>query len=250
MYYSLLSSTRYDESLLKCGWNNDIDGPSPFFLLPFHFDRLREASEQHDWQGANTLSYTMLKEKCRQKVEQEGHTQAVKVRITLSEAGEIEVTVSAVASFQSDPMGLVHFNPMLDIPPDDNSIVAVHIDSMSTPSSLFTRTKTTNRALYDEARTRAKISSSTSEVVLFNDDSSITEASISNVSFFRAGRWLTPSASTGCLPGVLRRWLLQKGLIDEDHGEQLTVNRILEGDWVLLSNGVQGCRLGRIALIP
>ncbi|KAJ4472612.1 aminotransferase [Lentinula edodes] len=248
--YFLLSSTRYDTSLLKFGWNNDIDGPSPFFILPFHFDRLQDAAEQHGWQESKRLlSYAKLKEKCCIKVEEECTGQAVKVRITLSEAGEIEVTVSAVSPFQTNPMSLAHFNPTLDAYPIDNPVVSVYLDSMSTPSTLFTRTKTTHRVPYDEARARSKISSPTSEVVLFNDDTSITEASISNVSFFRAGRWLTPSTSTGCLPGVVRRWLLSNKLVDEDHEEQLTTNSISEGDWVLLSNGVQGCRLGKITLI-
>lgn len=81
--YFLLSSTRCDASLLKFGWNNDIDGPSPFFILPFHFDRLQDAAEQHGWQEAKRLlSYAKLKEKCRIKVEEECTGQAVKVGVS------------------------------------------------------------------------------------------------------------------------------------------------------------------------
>ncbi|KAJ3750820.1 aminotransferase [Lentinula detonsa] len=247
--YFLLSSTRYDEILRQFEWNNDTDGSSPFFLLGYHFDRLLDASEQHGWhETKRSLSYACLKEKCREKVEREGKDQAYKVRITLSKEGEIEVAVSPVVPFRTDPMGLARFNPMLDAAPEDSTI-NVHLDSMSTSSSLFTRTKTTYRVLYDEARARAKIVSPTSEVVLFNDNHEITEASISNVSFFRAGRWLTPTTSTGCLPGVLRKWLLEKKVIDEDYDKQLTTVVISEGDWVLLSNGVHGCRLGRITMV-
>ncbi|KAE9409098.1 D-aminoacid aminotransferase-like PLP-dependent enzyme [Gymnopus androsaceus JB14] len=246
--YFLLSSTRYDETLLKFSWNDDFDGPSPFFLLPYHFDRLIGAAEQHGWlQVKQSLSYEILKQKCHEKVKEVGP--ALKVRITLSEAGDVYITVSPVTPFTSDPIELVYFNPTTGVPPNEGSIVTVFLDSQATPSSLFTRTKTTQRVHYDEARRRAKIASPTSEVILFNDDSLITEASISSVCFFRSGHWLTPSTSTGCLPGVLRRWLLEKELVVVDNKKQLTTSKISEGDWVLLSNGVQGCKLGRITLV-
>ncbi|KAJ3828441.1 aminotransferase [Lentinula raphanica] len=248
--YALLSSTRYDRSLENFEWNNDIDGPSSFFLLRYHFDRLLDASNQHGWQKAQrSLSYSQLKQKCREEVEREGQGHAHKVRITLSEEGEIEVTLSPVSPFERDPLGLAHIDPTSDLSRDE-PIISVYLDTTPTTSSLFTHTKTTQRALYDEARVRAKIASPTSEVVLYNENLEITEASISNVSFFRAGRWTTPAESTGCLPGVIRRLLLEKNFIDEDHEKSLTKDTILEGDWVLLSNGVHGCRLGRITAVP
>ncbi|EEB97789.1 hypothetical protein MPER_02822, partial [Moniliophthora perniciosa FA553] len=43
----------------------------------------------------------------------------------------------------------------------------------------------------------------------------ITETSIANVAFCRDEGWVTPDASTGCLTGVFRRWLLEKGRIKE-----------------------------------
>jgi len=36
---------------------------------------------------------------------------------------------------------------------------------------------------------------------------------VRNVTFFRHGRWVTPHDSTGCLPGVMRRWLLEQRLV-------------------------------------
>ncbi|KAE9409092.1 hypothetical protein BT96DRAFT_806765 [Gymnopus androsaceus JB14] len=165
----------------------------------------------------------------------------------LSEAGDVDITVSPVAPFTSDPIELVYFNPTTGVPPNEGSTVTVFLDSQATLSSLFTRTKTTQRVQYDEARGRAEIASPTSEVILFNGDSLITEASISSVFFFRCGHWLTPSTSTGCLPGS-QVWLLEKELVVVVDKKQLTTSKISEGDWVLLSNGVQGCRLGRITV--
>src|SRR6266852_9215370 len=42
-------------------------------------------------------------------------------------------------------------------------------------------------------------------------------ASERNVAFFLHGRWVTPHESTGCLPGVVRRWLLEQHLVVTDN---------------------------------
>lgn len=78
--YFLLSSTRYDETLLKFSWNDDLDGSSPFFLLPYHFDRLIEAAERHGWQRAiKAVSYDILKKKCYDIVSKAGMEGSFKV---------------------------------------------------------------------------------------------------------------------------------------------------------------------------
>lgn len=112
--------------------------------------------------------------------------------------------------------------------------------------------------MYDEARTRASVpplsatpSADTTlpaDVLLYNPLNQISETTIYNVAFYRSKRWQTPPVSTGCLPGVLRRWLLEQGRIYEADENLLTRESIQEGECVLLFNGVQGCRLGRLAL--
>lgn len=63
--YQLLSSTRFDPFLATLSWNNDLDGPCSFFLLPYHFDRLASAAKAHKWDhAASILSYSHLKSAC------------------------------------------------------------------------------------------------------------------------------------------------------------------------------------------
>jgi 4-amino-4-deoxychorismate lyase len=45
----------------------------------------------------------------------------------------------------------------------------------------------------------------------------------------------------------MKRWLLEQGRIKEDEEGVLTKDSIQPGEWVLVTNGVIGCRLGRIA---
>ena len=70
--YQLLTSTRYDPFLATLSWNNDHDGPSSFFLLPFHFDRLISAAKIHKWDDTTSiLSYDLLKSTCLDAISKE-----------------------------------------------------------------------------------------------------------------------------------------------------------------------------------
>jgi 4-amino-4-deoxychorismate lyase len=128
----------------------------------------------------------------------------------------------------------------------------IYVDTESITPSIFTATKTTFRDVYDHARTRNEkrlqpgSNWGGSDVLLYNDNGCIMEAIIFNVAFYRSSKWVTPSTNSGCLPGVMRRWLLHNHQISEDESRCLTKDSIQPGEWVLLFNGVQGCRLGKV----
>lgn len=158
--------------------------------------------------------------------------------------------VSPTVHFLSDPAAASLFNPISDIIPSEiGSILTIHIDIQPTPTSIFTSTKTTQRTVYNDARARIGLPPgplAESDVLLYNPDNLITETSIFNVAFYRSSFWITPATTTGCLPGVFRRWLLEQGRIREADQHSLTKDSIKDGECVLLFNGAQGCRLGRI----
>ena len=67
--YSLLTSTRYDPILESCKWNDDAEGPQPFFLLPYHLERLISAAKAHGWTNVRSaLTYSVLKTACAEVV--------------------------------------------------------------------------------------------------------------------------------------------------------------------------------------
>ncbi len=142
----------------------------------------------------------------------------------------------------------------LEPPSFGQDLLIIHRDITSTPSSLFTRTKTTRRDHYTAARDRFKIppppTPSVHEVVLYNQDGDITETSIRNIAFLRRNppRWVTPRTSTGCLTGVARYWLLDHGRVVESNEGELKWMDVIEGEYVLTFNGVEGCRLGRVTI--
>lgn len=93
------------------------------------------------------------------------------------------------------------------------------------------RHKTSDRAFYDDARTRA----GTFEVVFVGLDGFLTEGSFTNVFVPRNGALLTPSARRGLLPGVLRARLIDEGRAIE---AELTPRDLCEGFWI--GNALRG----------
>ena len=139
-----------------------------------------------------------------------------------------------------------HISPSMDhLPQALGDPITLFLDSVPTPSSLFTTTKTTNRTHYAAARARFGLPDvgGSADVLLWNTKGMLTETSVRNVAFFRRCRWVTPHDSTGCLPGVTRRWLLEQGLVVADDQGLLTTDRVQEGELVLIFNAVEGCRI-------
>ena len=112
------------------------------------------------------------------------------------------------------------------------SIVA---DTAST-SDVFLRHKTTHRRAYEAAKTR---SPHVEEVLLVNERGELTEGTIGNIVLVLDGRWVTPAATCGLLPGVFRRVLLERGSVVEDVLSPYDMQR---ADAAYLINSVRGWR--------
>ncbi|CAA7264846.1 unnamed protein product [Cyclocybe aegerita] len=255
--YLLLTSTRYDPFLEIFTWNYDDDGPSPFFLLRHHCDRLNAAIDAHDWPNARSShNYSNLKAACVNAIIEESSKEDISgayyVRITLSRKGEIAVTASPLpARFSYDPL----LAPLSTAPSgstdsllDDPPPLSVFLDKQPTPTSIFTQTKTTFRQLYEQAKERNRhvlgSTSTSSDILLYNLQEQLLETTIFNIAFYRSGKWLTPKTTSGCLSGVIRRWLLEHERIREDTEGVLMKADVREGELVLLFNGHISTHIG------
>lgn len=164
--------------------------------------------------------------------------------------GRLEVTVAPVAARPFDILEASALSPseipvwLASLPGQYSRPLIVVLDTHATSQSQFTSHKTTNRDPYSAARDRRAIEEQTepTEVILYNQNNEITEGSLRNVSFWRDGTWITPPSSSGGIGGTIRRWMMEQGRVRE---RVIKIDELVEGEWVLLSNAVEGCSIGR-----
>jgi branched-chain amino acid aminotransferase len=76
------------------------------------------------------------------------------------------------------------------------------------------------------------------EALLLNDAGRVAEGAASNLFIRRGSRWLTPPLTEGCLPGVMRRRVLELSGGEE---APLAPSDLWEADGVYLTNALMGC---------
>jgi hypothetical protein len=279
--FRLFTSLRFDPRLLECAANTAAGpGPSPFYMLSLHRDRMLEAAKHFGFSKAEArLSGPSGLENLLQTLKDlvdVNSTTPKRVRVVIDKHGEISVEI-----FESPPRALRSLFPTRLPPPgaapprvnpltggaltlgaDDSTAqqgpgygepsrdqtYSVMVDPVGTEPSPFTSYKTTSRDMYSEARTRVGIKSmADSQEVLIKStkDGEIMEGSLTTVLFWRGGRWVTPPTSSGGQIGTTRRWLLAHGLCEE---EVVRSADLVDGEECWISNGVRGFVPGIIKL--
>jgi para-aminobenzoate synthetase/4-amino-4-deoxychorismate lyase len=102
--------------------------------------------------------------------------------------------------------------------------------------------KTTRRAVYEAA---AASRPDCGEVILWNADGYVTETAIANIAVCREGRWVTPPASEGLLPGTMRAELLARGIVVEG---RIPADSLDAGSQLAAFNSLRGWR--QLQLVP
>jgi para-aminobenzoate synthetase/4-amino-4-deoxychorismate lyase len=100
------------------------------------------------------------------------------------------------------------------------------------PTDVFLYHKTTNRAVYEQARRPAF-----DDVILWNRLGEATESTIANLVVQLAGRRVTPPVACGLLPGTLRAELLASGELTE---RVVTMDELTKAEHLWLVNSVRG----------
>ncbi len=125
-------------------------------------------------------------------------------------------------------------------PPMDGPIGVIALPCPVDPSDWRLSHKTSDRGFYEDALSAAK-GMGAAEAVLVRDDGHVTEGSFTNIFVERDGVLLTPPASLGLLPGILREYLIEKGQARE---AELTLDDLADG--FQLGNAVRGLFAARL----
>lgn len=231
------ATAEYDEALLKARFFTEAPEivrlietlrwtpEGGFHLLPRHLARLAASSRYFGFVCQESRVRRALDAAVAGKVEPQ------RVRLTLGERGDVEVTTAA---FSATPPGSVWRYAFADTAVDSDDWRVRH--------------KTTAREFYDQALASAP---RCDEVVFINQRGEVTEGSRSNIFVERDGVWLTPPLSSGLLDGCLRREMIE-------NGPQRVIERVLypadlKAGTVWFGNALRGLVRGedvRIAQAP
>lgn len=99
------------------------------------------------------------------------------------------------------------------------------------------RYKTTHRPWYADATHWLSEQPEVFDLLFLNQHGALCEGSRSNVYVQRRGVWLTPPVDSGCLPGVQRADLLDRGQVEE---RVLTLKDLHDAENIRLSNALRG----------
>lgn len=174
-----------------------------------------------------------------------------KLRLLVNKRGDIRCEAYPITSKTSDEANYVVENLFSGFL-DDLPTYKVYLYDTKISPSCFTSFKTTYREHYNKAREQmAKLhegQSGPAEILLFNTAGELMEGSITNcyVKFHLEDKWfyITPTLSTGCLCGVMRNLLVTKGIVTEL--KRIDESQLVDGDEILLSNGIMGIFKGQI----
>lgn len=263
--YSLMTSMRW--TVLG---TQDRQPPPPYFdLLPdgtrnnltLHVDRLRASAKGFHWHIVGKLleercGYIYILGKIRSHLDtlpspSRSVARVYKLRICISKFGKVEIDSALISEDASTEnkwvmpfarsLSITHFPPTV-------ARAKVFVDHYPTFQSLYTIHKTTHRQHYNNSRSREGVSKAgptQADVLLWNPDGNVMEASCSTPYFFHNNGWVTPSRKDGGNMGVTRRMAIETGLCGE---AAISVHDLANGEMIWLSNAVRGFFLGEICL--
>jgi para-aminobenzoate synthetase/4-amino-4-deoxychorismate lyase len=192
-----------------------------YIRLPLHLDRLQASAAYFDFRCDRTAVAAQL----QQFAASLDPTQRHRVRLLLAPAGTLTLTSQPLAP--------------------DSPTVTVMLSSHRTHSTdRYLRHKTTHRDLYDQQLASAR-ADGFDEVIFLNERGELTEGAISNLFLESAdpeqvGHLLTPPLTSGVLPGVLRRHLLETR--PSTHERVLTLADLQPPNTLWLCSSLRGLR--------
>lgn len=141
-----------------------------------------------------------------------------RLRLLVDRSGAVTVQRTAWAPAGADPVRLA-----LDLEPADSA-------------QPWLSHKTTRRDVYT---VRAGRHPMVDDVLLVNENGCVTESTIATIAASVDGRWLTPPCTDGCLPGVERARLLDRGKLLEG---SLSVAEVRTADALATLSSLRGWR--------
>lgn len=149
-----------------------------------------------------------------------GLTAPLRVRLTLSRSGIVQITSSTVAASSTPQLPTICF-----------------AESRVLSSDLFLRHKTSMRDFFDSIRAEAIKKHGVIDVIFLNEKDEITQGAISNIFVEIDGVLITPPLESGLLGGIMRQTILDGPRQTKE--EKLTKADLKRASKLYISNSVR-----------
>lgn len=220
------AEAEFEECLLKAQFL--VRKPEPFelietlrwqgsyWLLGLHLDRLAASATYFDFAMDREEVVVRLQEHASGFMPGSCH----RVRLLMTRSGDVSIA--------SQPFT-----------PDRRAARVMVARERIDAADPFLRHKTTRRGIYDRALAEAR-DAGFDDAIFLNRGGEVTECAIHNLLIVRGGEVLTPALDCGVLPGVYRRYLLERR--PDVREAVLTMADLDEADRVYIFNSVRGLR--------
>lgn len=212
---------------------------SQALLFDYHYERLLTGMKELKMETTNLPSKTQLHKFIEQLINKNRYYTDCRVRITVYRRGEglytpqIDDVSVLIEAAPIDKKGYEYNEKGLIIDLYDENV------KCKSPISNYK----TGQSLVSVLASHYKKSNLLDDVLIFNSDHRIIEASSSNVFWIKGSTYFTPKLSSGCVDGVMRRKVIE--LIKKDGFELIetdgtTLDLLLWADEIFLTNAVVG----------
>ncbi|WP_206999119.1 aminodeoxychorismate synthase component I [Trinickia mobilis] len=194
--------------------------------LDLHLARLGASARQLGFAFDEAGVRARLAERCAEWPAGVEH----RCRVALSKTGHVEIVAAPLTPLASDVVGVM-------LAPDHGFAPTQAADPLLTH-------KTTRRAEYDRGWREAEAHGGF-DMLFFNEHGELTEGGRSNVFVKLDGRWWTPPLSSGVLPGVMRRVLLDDASFQAAE-RVLVLADLLNAEALMVCNALRGALPARV----
>ncbi|WP_299475379.1 aminodeoxychorismate synthase component I [uncultured Roseibium sp.] len=226
------AAPEYDECILKLKFMTEdmpdyelietmaFDPAEGYLLFERHLQRLQKSAVYLGFR----IDLPGVRDALQQKAKE--FTGPRRVRLLLNADGGVSITSTDLT------------------PVDQNTVFNLVLAQERTcATDRFLFHKTTNRAFYDDTRTRYQAETGCQEVLFQNEEGFLTEGSYMSLFLKKDGVLVTPALRHGVLPGTFRAALLECGLAVE---ADLTAADLENADEIYVGNSVRGLVKGRL----
>lgn len=200
-----------------------------FFLLDFHINRLKNSALYFGFRFNEDEVFNKLFS-IKSQIDNNENNKFYRIRVLLSKNGKISIEYSKLEKFRFC-----------------SNIPAKIVVSRKNVNSgnVFLYHKTTNRKVFNSEYNKFN-KLNFFDVLFTNENGYVTECSRCNIVIKKDDRFYTPKVNNGLLPGVFRKFLLNKNDIIETN---LKLEDILCSEKIFVTNSIIGIRPAKVVLL-